>query len=394
MIEDLLSDIIIVDNDIISEFHKYIQYNKSTGFLYCIHNEMFDYYGKNVFKLGMSKDTHYRLKQYVVSYVSNPEIKYKSGMVQYMPVTEKIVFDRSRNYRMSQNREFFQCDLQLIKQTMDHVCELLNSHDKYPNDKLIIAKIIKNIPSILILSIKKYPQIYYRFINQNKEKINTNFVCKNKLDIIVEKWKSKPNIFVFERYLNLVNYKKVYDNNTIENVIEFITLCENLYNIITNEIDIDNNATILNKLNSIKSNYHNEIIHILTEYYITEANIKHILCNYFCPDIDFKIDLDILSKWLNARKDSLKDTIVKSYIENTDYTMRKEVIKGKGGSPIDRIMLTNDAFKRLCMLSRSKKANMVRTCFISLEKLIDKYKDYIIKSMEKKIAQLEKNHHK
>ena len=106
---------------------------------------------------------------------------------------------------------------------------------------------------------------------------------------------------------------------------------------------------------------------------------------------DFKIDLDILSKWLDARKDHLKETLLTSYNENIDYTIKQEINKGRGGKPTDRIMLTNDCFKRLCMLSRSKKAEMVRTYFISLEKLIDKYKDHIIKSMEEKIKQLENN---
>lgn len=53
--------------------------------------------------------------------------------------------------------------------------------------------------------------------------------------------------------------------------------------------------------------------------------------------------------------------------------------------------MTNDCFKRLCMLSRTKKAEVVRTYFISLEKLIDKYKEHIIESMTQKIKQLENN---
>lgn len=45
---------------------------------------------------------------------------------------------------------------------------------------------------------------------------------------------------------------------------------------------------------------------------------------------DFKIDLDVLAKWLDARKGHLKETIVNSYTKNVDYTLTKQIIKGKG----------------------------------------------------------------
>jgi hypothetical protein len=46
-------------------------------------------------------------------------------------------------------------------------------------------------------------------------------------------------------------------------------------------------------------------------------------------------------------------------------------------------MLTPDCMKRICMVSRTKKAEEVRTYFIELEKHIDRFKDVII---EKYIA--------
>ena len=45
-------------------------------------------------------------------------------------------------------------------------------------------------------------------------------------------------------------------------------------------------------------------------------------------------------------------------------------------------MLTPDCFKRLCLLSRTKKAEEVRTYFLELEKLIGNYKDYIINGLK------------
>lgn len=52
-------------------------------------------------------------------------------------------------------------------------------------------------------------------------------------------------------------------------------------------------------------------------------------------------------------------------------------------------MITPDCMKRICMLSASVKSEEVRTYFIKIEKLIDKYKQVIINDLNKKIGILE-----
>lgn len=52
-------------------------------------------------------------------------------------------------------------------------------------------------------------------------------------------------------------------------------------------------------------------------------------------------------------------------------------------------MITSDCMKRICMLSASVKSEEVRTYFIKIEKLIDKYKQVIINDLNKKIGILE-----
>jgi len=54
-------------------------------------------------------------------------------------------------------------------------------------------------------------------------------------------------------------------------------------------------------------------------------------------------------------------------------------------------MLTPDCFKRLCLLSKTKKAEEVRTYFLELEKLLFNYKNTIIKSLQKTVNILENN---
>jgi hypothetical protein len=61
----------------------------------------------------------------------------------------------------------------------------------------------------------------------------------------------------------------------------------------------------------------------------------------------------------------------------------------QGGHNKKLVLLTPDCFKMLCMRSKTKKADKVREYYIEIEKLIDTYKDIIIKENNKKIQILE-----
>jgi len=49
------------------------------------------------------------------------------------------------------------------------------------------------------------------------------------------------------------------------------------------------------------------------------------------------------------------------------------------------ILLKPYTFKKLCMLSKTKKAEEVRDYYIKLEELIDEYKSIIINNFQKKL---------
>ncbi len=106
---------------------------------------------------------------------------------------------------------------------------------------------------------------------------------------------------------------------------------------------------------------------------------------------DFIINLDIIAKWLDARKGTIKETLVRTYNKNIDYIITKEKSGKISKSNKEIIMLTPDSFKRLCLLSKTKKAEEVRTYFIELEKLLNNYKNYIIDGMKSTINILENN---
>lgn len=79
---------------------------------------------------------------------------------------------------------------------------------------------------------------------------------------------------------------------------------------------------------------------------------------------------------------------MESYRNNIDYkiTMNKSTTTGR---PSEKILLTPDCFKRICMLTKSSKGEEVRTYYIQLEKHIDKYKDSIISSLRSRVKVLE-----
>lgn len=107
---------------------------------------------------------------------------------------------------------------------------------------------------------------------------------------------------------------------------------------------------------------------------------------------DYVLDLNVISKWLKSRKETLKETLTNTYTKNLDYKIKKG--KSTGGRPSEIILLTPDCFKRLCMLSKTKKAEEVRTYFLEIEKHIDKYKDYVIEALNKKVGVLSNNQKK
>jgi hypothetical protein len=106
---------------------------------------------------------------------------------------------------------------------------------------------------------------------------------------------------------------------------------------------------------------------------------------------EYNIDLDIVCKWLNIRKDNIKKTLLYSYQEKVDYIITKNKDNVKAGAPKEIILLTPKCFKILSMSSRSKKAVLVREYYYELEQILDKYKDYIINGLKDKIEKLENN---
>ena len=92
--------------------------NYDPGYIYVMHNEQF---GKNVYKIGCSKNPNIRIKDFRTSYVNPPVLKYLSNKVDNKLETEKIVFEKLKDYRIKDNREFFKLELKEIINTIENL---------------------------------------------------------------------------------------------------------------------------------------------------------------------------------------------------------------------------------------------------------------------------------
>lgn len=109
---------------------------------------------------------------------------------------------------------------------------------------------------------------------------------------------------------------------------------------------------------------------------------------------DLVINLDMVAKWLAIKKSVLIKTLKHSYKESVDYKIKKTANPNKilpRNNNYKLVMITPDCFKRLCMQSRSKKAEEMRSYFIDIETILFKYRNDIIHGLQQRIRDLENN---
>jgi phage anti-repressor protein len=111
---------------------------------------------------------------------------------------------------------------------------------------------------------------------------------------------------------------------------------------------------------------------------------------------DHVILLEDVTRWLGTQKRILQRTLKRSYIQGVDYIAkkapnpnRKQGARGANNYAIT--LITPDCFKRLCMLSQTKKGDMVRTYFIDVETQFMRYKDQLMEGLQRDVQRLERD---
>jgi len=125
-----MSDNQIIDNTENSDE----ELNDIRGFLYCLFNVIFEFYGKNYYKLGKAYDVAKRLASYSTSYPEPSEMLEQSSLLRNIHLAEKILFKKLAQYRDKQRREFFRCNKKLIKQTFNEIEDIFA---KYTDDQIV-----------------------------------------------------------------------------------------------------------------------------------------------------------------------------------------------------------------------------------------------------------------
>ena len=111
-------------------------------------------------------------------------------------------------------------------------------------------------------------------------------------------------------------------------------------------------------------------------------------------DKELIIDLNDIVKWLKVQKGNIKRILVNNFKEHVDYTIEKvekKIKSYRGTTRAEKIMITPDCCKSLCMLSQTEKAKEVRQYFIEIEKTMRKYHNEIEENLKKKIGILKTN---
>ena len=257
-------------------------YRPIAGYLYCLFNEMYKYYGENVKKCGNSENPEKRALDYTTAYIEPCKIIKNSEKYVDKCFAETLLFYYLKEYRIKNNREFFSCGDEIINKAFEQVdtfFKLYHTKEKIINHLLIrenydkyycknTCKIVSdesisdrtndediNVRQLLDLNYEKFKEEH----NKNSEK---NKLIYNQIDVLF--WlEKKLNIKRYEvnnidKNINIINFKKI--------------LCENILLIFSIHTDGQNRTKkfinekiikIINKLDSYNK---------LQKYYVNCVN--------------------------------------------------------------------------------------------------------------------------
>ena len=115
--------------------------NSTNGYIYIIYNEMYNFYGDNVYKIGKSYDIYKRISGYTTSYIKPVEIIFLSEECINYTLAEGYIFNKLNEFRLVNNREFFKAPKQTI---IDIITTVINDVNKG-----VITHILSDRKSVL-----------------------------------------------------------------------------------------------------------------------------------------------------------------------------------------------------------------------------------------------------
>lgn len=155
--------------------------------LYCAYNPYFEYYGPDIYKLGIADVLENRMSTYNTGALDPTAVLYSKEVCNDKEA-ENILFEILKNYRVRLNREFFKTDLQTIKNAINLASDVINnrysvsiksSHLNFFNIPIVDQSTYYRLKSL------KYTNLLEKLTVDKYEYYNTESqsICKNHIDI-------------------------------------------------------------------------------------------------------------------------------------------------------------------------------------------------------------------
>lgn len=180
---------------IISEIIDY--YKSSGGYLYCMVNPMYKYYGENVKKCGNTINIDNRKNQYTTPYLEESEYLLISEQFFDKTFAETLLFYYLNEYRMRNTREFFDCDIKIVKDAFEKV---KNFFDMYNSKKKLFKHLLTNIDTYYI----KYDLSNTQLTKEEIINLTSDVLLNNEIKDSNKKYVNiiKKNIEIRKKYLD------------------------------------------------------------------------------------------------------------------------------------------------------------------------------------------------
>lgn len=221
-------------------------YEPVEGYIYSIFNEMYKFYGDNVKKCGNSENPQKRALQYITGYVEPCKIIKISDKFIDKCFAETLLFFYLKEHRLKNNREFFDCNDEIIENafskvdnffklynTKQKIIEHLvidNNYNKYYNK--CINDVKKNREKKKdVIDINKIINLDYKNFMTSYEELNNNKLMgyqqiKNLFWLEKELKINRFEVNDIDKNIDVTNFKNIILTN--KSIIEIILI--NKYN--------------------------------------------------------------------------------------------------------------------------------------------------------------------
>ena len=162
------ADLDLVLEEFSKDIFEYELFNiKQIGYLSCLSNEMYEDYGPDFYKLGMTKKKNKVDPSFDSWFIEPCKIHTETKKLSNCKIAQDILFQILDPYRLESNREFFKCSLDLIKESFQKIEAIFDGEEAviHPLRNLNVIKIR------LLDILKDNPELSFKVVYIPKKQI-------------------------------------------------------------------------------------------------------------------------------------------------------------------------------------------------------------------------------